>query len=307
MKGTSKKNIPWAVAEGAIAVGDVTIPCAVLEDGTRVLWQQGFLRAIGRKGRAAESAIREEGLQLPIFLRAANLNPFITQGLIEASKPITYNPIVPSRGGISYGYKAELLPQVCNVFLEASDAEVLKENQRHIYARCRILVRAFAVVGITALIDEATGYQEQRAHDELQKILTAYVLPEHRPWVRTIPREFTKELYRVWGWNTSTQPGPRYAGKLTRKLLYEHLPAPVLPELDKLNPVDKGKWQRKGKHHSYLTAEIGIEHFRSQLAGVMALLRASPNKRVFKSLFERAYGHQKRFDFAEMDLSDLED
>ena len=307
MKGTSKKNIPWAVAEGAIVVGDVNIPCAVLEDGTRVLWQQGFLRAIGRKGRAAASAITDEGLQLPIFLRAANLNPFITEGLLEASKAITYKPIVPSRGGISYGYKAELLPQVCNVFLEASDVGLLKENQRHIYERCRILVRAFAVVGITALIDEATGYQTQRAHDDLQKILAAYVLPEHRPWVRTIPREFTKELYRVWGWNTSKQQGPRYAGKLTRKLLYEHLPEPVLPKLDQLNPVDKAKWQRKGKHHSYLTKEIGIEHFRSQLAGVMALLRASPNKRVFMSLFERAYGHQKRFDFADAEPNDVDE
>lgn len=160
-----------------------------------------------------------------------------------------------------------------------------------------------------ALVDEATGYQVVRDHDELQKILTAYVLPEHRPWIQTIPREFTKELYRVWGWNTSKQQGPRYAGKLTRKLLYEHLPAPVLPRLDELNPVDKGKWQRKYKHHTLLTQDIGIQHFRSQLAGVMALLRASPNKRVFMTLFERAFGQnqQSKLPFAEPNLDDLDE
>jgi hypothetical protein len=310
MRATSK-DIPWAVAEGEITIGEgasaLRIPCAVLEDGTRVLWQQGFLRAIGRKGRAAARAITDaEGLQLPVFLRASNLKPFITRDLLEASKAITFRPIISSRGGISYGYKADLLPQVCNTFLEAADAGVLKDNQRHIYERCRILIRAFAVVGITALIDEATGYQTQRAHDELQKLLTAYVLPEHRPWVKTIPREFTTELYRVWGWDCSSQQGPRYAGKLTRKLLYETLPTPVLPELDRVNPANPVTWRRKRKHFQHLTEKIGIEHFKGQLAGVMALLRASPNKRVFMSLFERAYGKQKRFEFAEVEVDDFE-
>lgn len=303
------KETRFAIAEGQIQVGNVTIPCAVLDDGSRVLWQQGFMRAIGRTGSPSASAVNKESFELPVFLRAANLKPFITKELINASTAIPYRPIIGSRSGISFGYTADLLPQACNVFLEAADAGVLRKRQKHIHERCRILIRAFAVVGITALIDEATGYQSERAHDELQQLLTAYVLPEHRPWVKTIPREFTKELYRVWGWNTQSQRGPRYAGKLTRKLLYEHLPFPVLPKLDNLNPADKKNWQRKQRHHSFLTEEIGIEHFKSQLAGVMALLRASPNKRVFMSLFERAFGQQKqwqqRFPFADND-EDLE-
>jgi hypothetical protein len=31
---------------------------------------------------------------------------------------------------------------------------------------------------MVALVDEATGYQKDRAHDELQRILEAYVLPK---------------------------------------------------------------------------------------------------------------------------------
>jgi len=169
------------------------------------------------------------------------------------------------------------------------------------------MLDAIPKIGMIALIDEATGFQQDRPHDDLQRILEAYVLPEHRPWVKTIPREFTKELYRVYGWNTSTQRGPRYAGKLTRKLLYEALPAPILPELDRLNPpVSRGeKWQRGRKHHQHLSQQIGVEHFRGQLSGVMALLRASPNKRVFESLFERAYGAQRKL-FDDLDLPDIE-
>ena len=59
-------------------------------------------------------------------------------------------------------------------------------------------------------------------------------------------------------------------------------------------PLDKTTWQRKRKHHQHLTEQIGVEHFKAQLSGVMALLRASPNKRVFESLFQRAYGEQLR-------------
>src|SRR5271165_3295473 len=94
-----------ATHSGDLKIGNVVIPAAVLDDGTRVLWQQGFLRAIGRTGRAAESAIPDKaGLQLPVFLRAENLKPFITEEITKASQPITYHPIVPSRGGVSYGY-----------------------------------------------------------------------------------------------------------------------------------------------------------------------------------------------------------
>jgi len=36
--------------------------------------------------------------------------------------------------------------------------------------QCEILVRGFARVGIIALVDEATGYQKDRARDDLAKI-----------------------------------------------------------------------------------------------------------------------------------------
>ena len=52
-----KKLTFRATHTGELKIGEVSIPCAVLEDGTRVLWQQGFLRAIGRTGKAAASAV----------------------------------------------------------------------------------------------------------------------------------------------------------------------------------------------------------------------------------------------------------
>lgn len=291
-------QIPWAIAEGFITIGDAKIPCAVLDNGERVLTQQGVLRAIGRSrtAKGGEGASVDEGAP---FLRAANLKPFVSKELEASTRPLIFKPLkggyTPkgSAVGIAYGFRADTLPKILQVYVDAEEAGELHPQQERIADLAHRLIDAMPKIGMIALVDEATGYQKNRAHDDLQRLLTAYVLPEHRPWMKQIPREFTKELYRVYGWNTSTQRGPRYAGKLTRKLLYEDLPSPVLPKLDELNPASKDTWQRKRRHHQHLTAEIGIDHFRSQLSGVMALLRASPNKRIFESLFQRAYGPQK--------------
>ncbi len=71
-------GLPKAIAEGTLVIGDLKIPCAVLNDAenTRVLTQEGFLTAIGRAGKAKGG----EGATVdgpPAFLRAANLKPFI--------------------------------------------------------------------------------------------------------------------------------------------------------------------------------------------------------------------------------------
>ena len=199
---------------------------------------------------------------------------------------------VPVRGGNpAYGYEATALMDLCELIWRAKDGGVLTPRLADYAEQAQTVIRAFAKVGIIAVIDEVTGYQNQRQHDELQNFLAMYVLPEHRPYISKIPPEFTRELYRVYGWDTSSQRGPRYAGKLTRKLIYEQLPPVVLPKLDELNPSNS-KYQRKKKHFSYLTEKVGLQHFRTQLAGVMALLRRPQISEYFRCCSERSYGKQ---------------
>ena len=87
-------------------LGEVTIPCAVLEDKTRVLTMGEFLLAIGRsrtpKGRTKDVD------ELPPFLEAKNLQPYIDDALQESTSRIVFRS--PKSGGVAYGYKAELLP-----------------------------------------------------------------------------------------------------------------------------------------------------------------------------------------------------
>ena len=301
-----EKEIHWAVAQGAIEFGNHIIPCAVLDTGARVLTQQGVLLALGRSRTAKGGEGASRG-GLPAILRPRNLSAFIGESLAETSQPIVYRTLVGGRTkGIAYGLNAETLPMICKVYVDAEDAGALMSTQHHVAQIARRLLAALENVGMIALVDEATGFQALRPHNELQRILEAYVLPEHRPWVKTVPVDFTKELYRLWGWDLSeTMRGPRYAGKLIRKYIYQQLPEGVLTALDERNPANS-EWHRKVKHHQLLTEEMGLGHFKTQLAGVMALMRASTTKQEFERLFQRAYGRaplQGEFHF---ELEDFE-
>jgi hypothetical protein len=291
-----KKPLPRASHTGELKLGKITIPCAVLEDGTRVLWQQGFLRAIGRTGRAAESAIKDEdeSLQLPVFLRADNLKSLISSELLEASKPIPFrgSGIISARGGVAYGYKAELLPQVCTVFLDAADEDLLRPNQRHIYRQCKLLVRGLAVVGITALIDEATGFQDDRAKNALAKILEQFIAKELRPYVKTFPADFYKEMFRLRQWKWPELPAdqrkrPILVGNLTDNVVYDRLAPGVKQRLKELIGRDESGRLKK-KMFQRLTEEIGDPKLKEHLASVVALMKAADTWPQFIAMIDRA-------------------
>ncbi|RYE40707.1 MAG: hypothetical protein EOP48_24485, partial [Sphingobacteriales bacterium] len=157
-----------ATHQGTVTINDFEITAYNLPDGTRVLSRIEFLKALGRTGKAKGGRKYDEEFQKPVFLTATNLNDFISNELLENSKAVNF---IDLNGNQAIGYRAELLPSVCYVFIDAFEAKALKANQLHIYERSKMLVRGFATVGIIALVDEATGFQETRQRDALQKIL----------------------------------------------------------------------------------------------------------------------------------------
>lgn len=98
-------------------------------------------------------------VNLPAFLTAKNLKPFISQDLLVTSSQIEFRTLAGIR---AFGYSAELLPKVCEVFLDAKAAGVLTHNQEHIADQALLLIRGLAQTGIIALVDEATGFQYDR-------------------------------------------------------------------------------------------------------------------------------------------------
>jgi len=282
-------NLPQATHSGELVIGGRKIACAVLRNGKRVLTQETFLTAIGRaaKAKAGTGSLKlVDGL--PPFLVADNLKPFISDELMQSTTPIIFRTV---KGGRAFGYDAMLLPMVCEVYVNARDEDKLLKGQEHIAAACYILMKGLARVGIIALVDEATGYQEQRAKDELARILEAYVLEEYRPWTRTFPEEFFRQIYRIHDWPYKPGNARRtpFVGQLINKYVYGELPTGVLDELRRLNPVtDHG--YRKRKHFQYRTADTGNEHLDRQIMTVITLMRISDTKEELARHFAKAFG-----------------
>lgn len=278
-------TIPAAPFSGALKIGDRHIDCAVLEDGRRVINQSTMLTALERTGGAR----RGPGPRgLPV-LSALNLQPFIDDELRQlAENPVSYR--LPT-GQRAIGYDAEILPMICEVYLEARQhPRVLTKNQLPVARAAEILLRGLARIGLVALIDEATGYQEVRARAELQLILEAYVASELRPWIKMFPDDFFKETYRLQGWEYKPGTSKRtpYVGKLIKKYVYEQLPPGVLDELQRLNPRTESG-HRAHRHHQLLTADTGNKHLDRQISTVTTLMRIARTKAEFETLFERAF------------------
>jgi hypothetical protein len=276
-----------------IRIGDTKVPCYVLDDGRRVITTAGMTDTLN----IARGGSMKKGMsRLELFVSGKLIRSFVSEDLLERVR----NPVkFKINRVVAYGFDSDTLIDIAEAVIRADGAGVLQRQQSAIAFQCRLITSSLTRIGLIALIDEATGYQYKRESDELQRILEAYVLPEHRPWTTAIPPDFMKELHRVHGWkHTSNNRGPRYAGTLIRKLIYEKMPSPVLPALDARNPSNE-KHRRKYKHHQFLTDKIGLEHFKTQVVSVMTLLRASPDKATFQILLERVFGKQLTLDLGE--------
>jgi hypothetical protein len=287
-----KKPIPQATHAGALTIGDLSIPCAVLDDGTRLLTQWGFYRAIGRSGRPAAGWGSDVEKVAP-FLALDNLKPYVSVEL-AASKPIEFRV---SRGGKAWGYKAELLPKVCEVYLKAREDGALLKSQLKFAKACELLTRGLAHVGIIALVDEATGYQDDRAKDALAKILEQFIAKELRPYVRTFPTDFYKEMFRLRKWKWPDLPAdqrkrPILVGNLTDNVVYDRLAPGVKQRLKELIGRDE-TGRLKHKMFQRLTEEIGDPKLREHLASVVALMKAADDWAQFMAMIDRALPRYK--------------
>ena len=274
---------------GELDLNGILIPCYVLEDGTRVL--------SGRKMQEAlkmvdESGQKSSGHRMSVILGRKSLNPFIS----KYQDMGTLNPIICYDGNAKInGYRAEALADICDAFLQARKEITLTPRQTIIAEQCEILMRSFARVGITALVDEATGYQHEREHDELQRILKQYISEELLPWQKRFPDIFYKELFRLNGWNYTIRDikkRPGVIGIWTNTIIYNELPKGVLEELKHRTPkTEDGKF--KARLHQSLTLDVGEPNLERQITKIIALFQVSDNMRQFWSHFQKMKDRQE--------------
>ena len=247
-----------------LKIGEVEIPCYVLEDETRVLSHRGLVSALGINRRNIIHL--EGGTQLPSFAASKSLEPHITgETRVALTNPISFS----YEGTVANGYPATVLVDMCKSVLEARRANALRPQQYAMADRCERLLLGFARVGIIALVDEATGYQQIRARQALAEIIDRYIGEDYRQWTKTFPDEYYEQIYRLNGWGEFGLASnyPSIVGHYTNEIVYKRLAPGVLDELRKKNPIIPEGY-RKHRHHQFLTPEHGHPKLREHLLGV---------------------------------------
>lgn len=302
------EKILKATHQGTLRIGEKEMACAVLDNGIRVISRNAIFRAFGRTKRGRKKdEIRV--LNMPAFIDAKNLQPFINEDLRGELKSIKYQAL---NGRMITGYNAKILPLICDVYLTARMTPgILTKTQEPLAIASEILVRSFAKIGIIALVDEATGYQEVRDRLALQKILEMYIARELRPWVKTFPDEFYENLFRLRGWQFKPMSvkRPIVVGRITNDLIYKRLAPGVLTALKEATPRDD-KGRTRHRFFQHLTDEIGHPKLKEHLISVITLMKASPSWATFYRLVQRAlpqYGKTLELPYSDTEIEKLEE
>lgn len=198
-------------------------------------------------------------------------------------------------GGKGVGYDARLLPKVGEVYLKYRDACLTTDGKipkryADIFKSADILMRGLADIGIIALVDEATGFQRDRASDALARILEEFIAKELRPWVRTFPNEFYAQLFRLRGltFPKDSISRPKYFGHLTNDIIYKRLAPGVLEMLKASTPKDE-KGRLKHRLFQRLTEDVGHPKLREHLASVITLMKISRDYDQFEQFLGQAH------------------
>ncbi|QLR43706.1 hypothetical protein HV346_13925 [Enterobacter sp. RHBSTW-00994] len=265
-----KTNLPSAQLEGVLKINDTELEVAVLNNGKRIISQSSVFKALGRPSRGVRATLDGE-IILPAFMDAANLVPYINQDLMEVIKRERF---LDNSGNELEGYDASILPLVCDVYLKARQDGTLKTNQMETAQKAEILVRSLAKVGIIALVDEATGYQEIRPKDALQAYLDKIISKELSAWAKKFPDEFYENIYKLKNWPWAGMSKNRFSvvAHYTRDLVYERLGDSILQELEKKTPKQLNG-QRKSKMHQWLTDDVGNPMLSQHLHSLIMVQR----------------------------------
>lgn len=88
-------------------VGEIEIPCYVLENWQRVLSQSGMFKALGM----SRGSTKDGRDRLAAFVSSNALKPFINEGLTAVlDSPIKFT--LPQEGTTAFGYDAETLQTI---------------------------------------------------------------------------------------------------------------------------------------------------------------------------------------------------
>lgn len=275
-KNLSYKDI-YATNFGYLSIGKTEIPCAVLNNRKRVVVQREVVGLLTGNIKGG----------LERYLNADNLRPYLPikfQGKTMEQIAIIFK----HKNKVAHGFEGEDLIDICSMYLNARKADALYDSQLHLAEKAEIIISAFAKLGITAAIDEVTGFSKEK--DEYQNLLKKYIAEELQPWIKTFGDDYYREIYRLKNWNFDRyliegKNHPWEVARITNRIIYEKLPDGVLEELKKKSPVNE-KGYRKNRYFRFLTPHTGYVHLLKHLGYIQAILEKFPSGSWSQALHE---------------------
>jgi P63C domain len=296
--------------QGVLTLGDFAVPCFVTKSGMRLIASrkmQEILKVV-EEDPDDQPGVQRPGTRFQRFLTRKFFNSLIPKDELQD----LFTPIRRTfRGRVISGYRSEALTKFCELMMQAKDKSLLSTDRQFIVAvQAKVLYDAFAKVGLVALIDEATGYQQIRDPSALRLLVQQYIAQEKREWDKQFPDSFYDGLNRMYNSKMLTrtakgaviQNRPQHFANFTRTYVYEPLEnGAVLEELDRINPKINAKGTRRDRFHQHLSQGYGIEKLKRQVLAVETLIDVSDNVSQFKRLYAKKFGVPKG---AQLDLLD---
>jgi hypothetical protein len=267
---------PFAKFKGELSLGGTPIDCYVLDTGDRVI----SLRAVVKTLTGVDAS------NLGDYIGVQALKPFVNSDLVLGETRDFHIPGTQLRGR---GIIAERFIEILNGYVKALEAGALAtDRQREIAIKCSIVLGACAKVGLIALIDEATGYQYERAEDALQIKLRAFIADELRAWEKTFPDDLWEQFGRLTNWKGSLHSRPKWWGHLVMELIYHAID----PDIARYLKENKPKPYHGQNYHQWLTEDIGLRALIPHIYELIGVAKTCQDMRELKEKVAQHYGRE---------------
>lgn len=246
--------------------------CYVLDGGVRILSKRGLVALLsnGREGGNLDQYIE----------RLPNDYKHLLAG--------TNQEFVLPEKGVGHAIDVDRVVAICAAYDEADERDLLRANQRHLARGARRLLRAAAKVGLTALVDEATGYDAVRQRGDLAKLFRDSL----GAWEETFTPGLVRELCRLGlagekniGWTSGRYPRPLAAA--FRHIYELIIGVEAARQLKQLNPEPR----LHRNHHQWLTEEAR-DLLRKNMGIVTFCARTSTSRTEFWQRLDAHYQGQ---------------
>lgn len=269
---------PKAAYSGVLSIANTELPCYVLNDGRRV---------ISRTGATASLTGRGSG-NLESYTRVAALQRYLPDDFNDAMIEFELEGVTNKT---VRGITADSFNDLCTAYVEAlRDGALETDRQRQIAIQASIFNSACSKVGLTAIIDEVTGYQYERAEDALTLKLKVFLEDEMRKWEKTFPDQLWAEFGRLTNWKGATNSQrPKYWGKLVMELVYDYLDADVSAWLKEHAPEP-----RHGQnYHQWLSSQYGLKKLTEHIWMLIGMAGACQTMPELRQRMAVRYGRQQ--------------